>query len=126
MTARVLRLEDYLGHIVEAIDRILRYTADLDEAGFRQSPMAQDAVIRNLEVIGEASHKILDAEPGFAARRPELQLAVAYNTRNILSHHYFKVDLGIVWDTVRSDLPTLREKVEQVRANLPPPPTPAS
>ena len=47
------RLPDYLGHITEAIERIQRYTADLDEAGFAHSQLVQDAVIRNFEIIGE-------------------------------------------------------------------------
>jgi uncharacterized protein with HEPN domain len=50
-----LRLQYYLGHILEAIERIGRYTAGLDEATFKQNSMVQDAVIRNLKIIGEAS-----------------------------------------------------------------------
>lgn len=49
------RLPDYLGHILEAIERIGRYTDDIDENSFLQDEMAQDAVIRNLEIIGEAT-----------------------------------------------------------------------
>ena len=48
------RLADYLTHILQAIERIQRYTDDMDEAGFLQNEMAQDAVIRNFEVLGEA------------------------------------------------------------------------
>ena len=47
------RLSDYLGHILEAIERIVRYTEDMDEVQFLQSEMVQDAVIRNLEIIGK-------------------------------------------------------------------------
>jgi len=51
------RLQDYLAHVIEAIDRIGRYTAGIDEDEFVRSQMTQDAVIRNFEVIGEASRK---------------------------------------------------------------------
>jgi uncharacterized protein with HEPN domain len=52
------RLGDYLAHILEAIERINRYTQLMDEAAFRDNPLVQDAVIRNFEIIGEASNNI--------------------------------------------------------------------
>ncbi len=61
--SKALRVPDYLGHILQAIERIGRYTADLDEVGFLRNEMAQDAVIRNIEIIGEASNNILRAAP---------------------------------------------------------------
>ncbi len=66
------RLPDYLGHILEAIERIQAYVADVDEVGFLASKIIQDAVIRNLEVIGEASRNIERVHPEFAAAHPEL------------------------------------------------------
>lgn len=52
------RLDDYLSHIIEAIERIERYTASMDEEQFLETLLIQDAVIRNVEVIGEASRRI--------------------------------------------------------------------
>ena len=98
------RLSDYLGHILEAIERIDRYTENMDEVQFLQSEMVQDAVIRNFEIIGEASHNIENHFPAYAAAHPELPLAFAYQMRNVVAHGYFKVDLEIVWKTVRNDL----------------------
>jgi len=112
------RLVDYLDHILEAIGRIDSYTTELDEAAFLQSPMTQDAVIRNLEVIGEASHNIEAHFPEFAKSHPELPLAYAYQMRNAVAHGYFKVDLEIVWKTVESDLPKLATQVSDVRSSL--------
>jgi uncharacterized protein with HEPN domain len=65
----------------------------------------QDAVIRNLEIIGEASRNIERKHPDFTAAHPELPLSFAYEMRNALAHGYFKVDLAIVWKTVETDLP---------------------
>jgi len=118
MTRDRRRLPDYLDHVVEAIDRIQRYCAGMDEAVFEASEVVQDAVIRNLEVIGEASRNIEHGFPEFAAAHPELPLAVAYDMRNALSHGYFKVDLRIVWRTVQRDLAPLRERVVELRAGL--------
>jgi len=106
------RLSDYLGHILEAIERIDRYTENMDEVQFLQSEMVQDAVIRNLEIIGEASHNIENHFPEYAAAHPELPLAFAYQMRNAVAHGYFKVDLEIVWKTVQNDLSRLYRQTQ--------------
>ena len=87
------RLGDYLRHIAHSIERIQRYTHDIDQIGFLANAMVQDAVIRNFEVIGEASHNIETRFPDFAVNHPELPLAFAYQMRNAVAHGYFKVDL---------------------------------
>lgn len=116
MTRDPQRLLDYLGHILEATQRIERYVGSIDEAGFLASEIAQDAVIRNLEVIGEASRNIERVRPDFAAAHPELPLTLASDMRNALSHGYFKIDLQIVWKTIQQDLPRFQTAV---RALLP-------
>ena len=113
------RLPDYMSHILEAIERIERYTEDLDELAFLQNEMAQDAVIRNFEIIGEASHNIESHYPEFAAAHPELPLAFAYQMRNAVAHGYFKVDLEIVWKTVQNDLFGLYAQVSRVKSDIP-------
>lgn len=102
------RLHDYLGHIEQAIARIQRYIRDLDEVDFLRSEIVQDAVIRNFEIIGEASRNIERNHADFAAAHPELPLAIAYEMRNALAHGYFQVDIEIVWKTIRNDLPPLQ------------------
>ena len=102
----ILRLPEYLGHILEAIERIHRYVEDLDEVGFLQDEKTQDAVIRNFEIIGEASN-IKQYHPEFARQHPEVPLNFAYEMRNALAHGYFKIDLEIVWKTIHADLPEL-------------------
>lgn len=119
MTRDQQRLADYLGHILEAIERIHRYVEDIDEVRFLRNEMAQDAVIRNFEIIGEASHNIEQHCPAFAAEHPELPLAVAYQMRNAVAHGYFKVDLEIVWQTIHADLPGLYEQVREIQQALP-------
>jgi uncharacterized protein with HEPN domain len=112
--ADILRLPEYLGHIVEAIERIFRYVEDLDEVGFLQDEKTQDAVIRNFGIIGEASSNIKRHHPEFARQHPELPLNFAYEMRNALAHGYFKIDLEIVWQTIHDDLPELHEQVKQL------------
>ena len=112
------RLADYLGHILQAIERIGRYTEELDEVAFLQNELVQDAVMRNLEILGEASNNIRKHYPGFAAQYPELPLAFAYEMRNAVAHGYFKVDYEIVWKTIHADLPALYVEVQNVVTGL--------
>lgn len=108
------RLQDYLDHILQAIQRIQLYCADIDEIAFLESHLIQDAVIRNFEIIGEASKNIESRFPEFAARNPDLPLMIAYEMRNALAHGYFKVDLQIVWKTIEMDLPIIQEQVAKL------------
>ena len=106
-----LRVSDYLGHIVQAIERIKRYTADIDEAGFLASELVQDAVVRNIEIIGEAANSIQREAPAFATAHAGIPWQVMYAMRNRVSHGYHAVDLEVVWKTVRNDLPALRDQI---------------
>ncbi len=112
------RLADYLQHVLQAIDRILRYSGGLDEAAFIGNELVQDAVIRNFEVIGEASHNIEIQFPKFAAAHPELPLSFAYQMRNAIAHGYYRVDLKIVWRTIATDLPDFRALVQAATNDL--------
>jgi uncharacterized protein with HEPN domain len=112
MTNDPLRLADYLAHILEAIERIEEYVSDMDEITFLGNKLVQDAVIRNFEIIGEASNNIVKRFPAFVATHPELPLTSAYQTRNALAHGYFKVDFEIIWKTICSDLPDLYKLVK--------------
>jgi uncharacterized protein with HEPN domain len=106
-----LRVTDYLQHILEAIGNIQDYTAGMNMAEFLADRKSCDAVIRNLEVIGEACNNITKNHPDFAAQHAEVPWGFAYEMRNALAHGYFTVDLAIVWRTIQDDLPVLKSKV---------------
>lgn len=118
MTRDRQRLTGYLSHILEAIARIGRYTEDMDELTFLSSQLVQDAVVRNFEIIGEASNNIEKHYPEFVAAHPELPLSFAYQMRNAVAHGYFKVDFEIVWKTIHRDLPGLHSLIEEVQARI--------
>jgi uncharacterized protein with HEPN domain len=118
MTQDQQRLADYLAHIAQAIERIAAYTRGVDEAGFMSNTLVQDAVIRNIEIIGEASRNIEQRFPVFAAAHPALPLAIAYQMRNAVAHGYFKIDFEIVWKTLERDLPPLLAQVRTLLAQL--------
>jgi uncharacterized protein with HEPN domain len=112
------RLTDYLDHILQAIERIQDYVADLDESSFAKDTRTQDAVIRNFEIIGEASRNIQKHFADFAADHPEVPWAIAYEMRNALAHGYFTVDLAIVWRTIENELPGLKDNIENILTEL--------
>lgn len=106
-----LRVPDYLGHILEAVERINTYTDDMDEVGFLQNQMVQDAVIRNIEIIGEAARNIEKHHSEFASLHPDVPWEDVYLMRNRVSHGYFSVDLEVVWRTVQRDIPELAQQI---------------
>lgn len=116
--SKALRLADYLGHILQAIERIDRYTVGLDEVGFLHSEMVQDAVIRNIEILGEASNHIQRVDPAFAAQHGDIPWQVMHTMRNRVAHGYDQVDLEIVWKTIRRDLPGLQSRIRQLQVSL--------
>jgi uncharacterized protein with HEPN domain len=111
------RLLSYLQHILEAINRIQRYIEDIDEISFLKNELIQDAVIRNLEIIGEASRNINRHYPEYAEEHSDIPFSVAYEMRNVLAHGYFKVDLEVVWKTIERDLPELESMIQELLNN---------
>ena len=119
--AKTLRLLDYLGHMLEAVERCREYVGGMDEAAFLADRKTQDAVIRTLEVLGEASNNIRKHHPDFIAGHPEIPFGQAIGMRNVLSHGYFLVDLQAVWAAIQADLPPLRQSLRAALDSLPSP-----
>jgi uncharacterized protein with HEPN domain len=97
----------YLGHILEAINDVGEYAA-VGRDVFMTDRMRQDAVIRKIEIIGEAAKQLSSATKD---RRPEIPWKQITGMRDRLTHHYFGVDLALVWRVVERDLPALRAAV---------------
>ncbi len=97
----------WLLDILEAIQNIEKYAARGREA-FDQEELIQNWVIRHLEIIGEACRAVSSE---FQAHHPEVPWKDLVGMRNILVHHYFKIDLGAVWAGVENDLPKLKLQV---------------
>lgn len=108
------RVADYLGHILKAMARIERHTVCVDASGFAASELIQDAVIRNLEVIGEAANNIQRVDPAFTTAHPQVPWAVMYAMRNRLTHGYDTVDLDVVWKVIERDMPLLRSQIAAI------------
>lgn len=101
----------FLQHILDAIQCIRQRLRDVSQEQFWQNDLVQDAVIRQLEIIGEASRNLSDDLRGAHSQVPWGQII---GLRNKLIHAYFSVDLSIVWEIVNDDLPALEEQVEYI------------
>lgn len=106
-----MRDDAYLAHILEAIAAIESYTRDGRE-DFLTDRKTQDAVVRNLEIIGEAVKGLSES---FRSAHSELPLRQLAGMRDRLIHQYFGIDLELLWAVVEKRLPELRRSIEQIQ-----------
>ncbi|QGG46393.1 HepT-like ribonuclease domain-containing protein [Heliorestis convoluta] len=98
----------YLIHMLDSIEKIETYLQVISQEEFYQSTQLQDAVIRRLEIIGEAANKV---SREFQQRNVGIPWSMIISMRNMLIHEYFGVDLEIVWDTYVHNLPELKNRL---------------
>ncbi len=101
----------YIRDVLEAIEKIEKYTRDMGFEEFAKDELVQDGVVRNLEVVGEAVKQIPEHVKD---RKPGVEWRKIAGLRDILIHGYFGVDLEIVWDIVKRKLPEFKEKVSEL------------
>jgi uncharacterized protein with HEPN domain len=101
-----------INHMIESISLINEYTQNLTLGDFISKKEVQDAVIRRLEIIGEAARH-LPAE--FSAKYPAVPWRKVAGMRNILIHEYFGVDLNLTWNVVKVDLPELEKQLGAIK-----------
>jgi uncharacterized protein with HEPN domain len=102
-------LRDWLSDIIAWGERIAEHLQGMDESAFAADHKTQDAVIRCLECVGEASRQVVAS--GHAASFPEVEFLQAYWTRNRLAHGYYDINLARVWLTATESIPTLLNNV---------------
>ena len=105
----------YLVHIIECIDAIAGYVADLDKASFSHDTKTQDAVERRIAIIGEA---VKNVPQPIRAAHPDIPWRRMAGMRDKLIHDYLGVDIDLVWSVSQSLLPPLRERIEAVIKSL--------
>jgi len=105
----------YLADILEAAGKIKEYMAGMDSAAFGDDSKTQDAVVRNLEIIGEAVRALPDE---IRSLRRDVEWRRISALRNILIHEYFGVEVAIIWDIVQHKVPVLEAAVRTMLAGL--------
>ncbi len=104
----------FLAHILDSIEAIEQFVVDIDSLkDFSVSRKTLDAVLRNFTIIGEAVRN-LDNE--YMENHPVVEWDKIIAMRNIIVHEYFGIDMGLVWDTIKEDLPTLKKQIEKLLA----------
>ena len=101
----------YIDHILNSINRILSYISGKDQTSFGEDQVTQDAVVRQLEIVGEATKRI---SKEFRAKYPDIPWSDMAGMRDVLIHGYDIVDLNEVWKTVNVDVPQVLPLLEEL------------
>ena len=103
-----LRDKDRLAHMLAAADRVIRYTAGKAYESLVSDDMMYYAVVKNIEIIGEAANLL---SPEFIASHTETPWKQVRGMRNYIVHEYFQIDDVVVWSVVKDDIPVLRQQL---------------
>ena len=101
--------------IWESIEKIERYTEGMTQNNFQSDEKTTDAVVRNLEIIGEAAGRLPE---DFTDQHSEIEWVKIIGLRNRIVHEYFGVDLQIIWQILKKDLPVFKESLKNIRSEL--------
>lgn len=101
--------EVFLAHILESIKKIEEFTKGISKEKFFRDIKLQDAVIRRIEIIGEAAKNL---PANFREKHSDIEWAEMAKTRDKLIHGYFGVDIELTWNIVKDNLPNLKEKIK--------------
>jgi uncharacterized protein with HEPN domain len=103
--------KERLWHVLKAIESIEGFCKEVDEFAFQNNYMLQLAVVKLLEVIGEASAKISrELKEEFA----QIEWPLIVGSRNVLVHQYFAINYDIIWEAVENDLPKLKKDITKI------------
>ncbi|MFH1218481.1 MAG: DUF86 domain-containing protein, partial [Candidatus Peregrinibacteria bacterium] len=97
-----------LEHIIESIEAIEKYTKGRTKEKFSKAKMMQDAIVRRIEIIGEA---VKNLPPTFRKKHPKIAWQEIAGMRDVLIHEYFGVNINVVWETIRKDIPKLKKQI---------------
>ena len=103
-----------------ATELIERYTRGITREQFLQNAEKQDAVVRRIEIIGEAADRLMKADCDYGRNFPDLELRDIKDMRNLVIHGYDAVDATVIWNTAKVDVPALRERLEHLIAKRKP------
>ena len=104
----------YLEDILEAVDRIGRYSKGMTFQRLKKDTLVLDGIVRNLEIVGEAAKNI---PKQIKEKYPEIEWKKMAGLRDVLAHEYFGIDSEVVWDIVKNKLPILKNQMKRISKN---------
>lgn len=104
----------FINHILESIKDIENYSKGLSKSGFFKDKKSQDAIIRKIEIIGEA---VKNLPEDFIKKYSNIEWNRIAGTRDKLVHHYFGIDLDMIWEVVKKEIPVLRKQMKYILKN---------
>jgi uncharacterized protein with HEPN domain len=107
----------YLVHILISISKIQSYSLNVDYNDFMKNEMIQDAIMRQIEIIGEASGRVNANIKNKYTKIPWIDIK---GMRNRLIHNYFGVDVEEVWKVIQRDIPELKKQIKQILDEIDP------
>lgn len=105
----------YIYDILKAIDLINSFVSEMDLEEFKDDLKTQSAVIRQFEVIGEAVKKL---DKSLTMKHPEIDWSAVAGMRDLLIHQYFGVDLDLVWESIKEDLPAFKKTMKTIQKEV--------
>ena len=105
----------FLEHILDSIDAIELFSKNITKNKLESNRLKRSAIVREIEIIGEAVKNI---SPNLKKRYKDIEWKAIVGTRDKMIHHYFGVDLNIIWEIVNKDIPKLKEKILEIKKEL--------
>jgi len=105
----------FIKHLLESINAIEEFSKDMKKEDLFSNRLKQSAIVREIEIIGEAVKNISE---NIKKRYKKVEWRAIVGTRDKIIHHYFGVDLNIVWDIVKIDIPVLKKQIQEIKLNL--------
>ena len=105
----------FIEHIIDSIDAIADFSKEMSKGAFLSSRLKQSAIVREIEIIGEAAKNISEK---LKKEHSEIEWKEISATRDKMIHHYFGVDLDIIWNIIKKNLPELKKQVLKIRDQL--------
>ena len=109
-----IRNKGRLQHILESIDFVMEFTNDIDFEEFLKNKILKFALIKNIEIIGEACYKITKH---FKEKHPEIEWETIIGLRHVLVHGYYQINEKRLWKIIQNDLTPLREQIQTLYNN---------
>ena len=105
----------FIEHILDSINAIEEFSKNLDKVGLMSDRLRQSAIVREIEIIGEAVKNISES---LKNKHQEIEWKEITGTRDKMIHHYFGLDLNIIWNIIKENIPILEKQIKKIKKKM--------